>query len=60
MTYEVSVEKGEVTLAGKQVPIEQRVTNLYRRETGPRKVVHHHTDVSPAMQDLLGSLQTKK
>ena len=59
VAYEVGVEKGQVTLAGKQVPIEHRVTNVYRREAGAWKVVHHHTDVSPAMQDLLRSLQAK-
>ena len=60
LAYEVGIEKGQVTLAGKQVPIEHRVTNVYRREAGAWKVVHHHTDVSPAMQDLLRSLQAKK
>jgi ketosteroid isomerase-like protein len=60
VAYEVGIEKGQVTLAGKQVPIEHRVTNVYRREAGAWKVVHHHTDVSPAMQDLLRSLQAKK
>ena len=57
MAYEVGVEKGEMTLAGRQVPINHRVTNVYRREGGAWKVVHHHTDESPAMIDLLKSLQ---
>ncbi|HYU19986.1 MAG TPA: nuclear transport factor 2 family protein [Chloroflexota bacterium] len=34
-----------------------RVTNIYRREGGEWKMVHHHTDVSPAMNDLLSRLQ---
>jgi ketosteroid isomerase-like protein len=57
MAYETGVEKGEMTLAGRQVPINHRVTNVYRREGGAWKVVHHHTDESPAMIDLLKSLQ---
>ena len=58
--YELGVERGQVTLAGQQVTIEHRVTNIYRRESGAWKVVHHHTDVSPAMLDVLARLKAKK
>jgi ketosteroid isomerase-like protein len=51
------VEEGEATLAGERIQIEQRVTNIYRREGGEWKLVHHHTDASPAMNDLLSRLQ---
>lgn len=57
MAYEVGIEEGQAMLAGRQVPINWRVTNVYRRESGTWKVVHHHTDESPAMMDLLKSLQ---
>ena len=57
--YELGVERGQVTLAGQQVTIEHRVTNIYRRESGAWKVVHHHTDVSPAMLDVLSRLKAK-
>jgi len=57
MAYEVGVEQGQATLAGEQIAIEHRVTNVYRREAGGWKIVHHHTDLSPAMLDLLGRLQ---
>jgi ketosteroid isomerase-like protein len=57
MAYEVGVEKGEMTLAGRQVPMNHRVTNVYRREGGEWKIVHHHTDESPATIELLKSLQ---
>ena len=60
MAYEVGVEKGQITLAGRQVPINHRVTNVYRREGGAWKIVHHHTDASPAMIDLVKSLQAGK
>ena len=60
MAYEVGVEKGQITLAGRQVPINHRVTNVYRREGGAWKIVHHHADESPAMVDLLKSLQAGK
>jgi ketosteroid isomerase-like protein len=59
MAYEVGVERGQGTLAGEQVAIDQRVTNIYRREDGAWKVVHHHTDLSPAMMDLLARLQAQ-
>lgn len=58
--YELGVERGQVTLAGQQVTIEHRVTNIYRRESGTWKVVHHHTDIAPAMVDVLNRLQAKK
>ena len=53
--YELGAEQGQVTFAGQQVTIEHRVTNIYRREAGAWKIVHHHTDVSPAMQDVLSN-----
>jgi ketosteroid isomerase-like protein len=59
VAYELGVERGQVTLAGQQVTIDHRVTNIYRREAGAWKVVHHHTDVSPAMLDVLKRLKAK-
>ncbi len=57
LAYEVGVEEGEATLAGERVALNQRVTNIYRREGGEWKMVHHHSDASPAMNDLLSRLQ---
>jgi ketosteroid isomerase-like protein len=57
MAYETGVEKGQMTLVGREVSFDQRVTNVYRREGGAWKIVHHHTDESPGMMDLLKSLQ---
>jgi ketosteroid isomerase-like protein len=57
VAYELGVERGQTKLAGQQVPIEHRVTNIYRRESGAWKIVHHHTDVSPAMLEVLGRLR---
>jgi hypothetical protein len=28
------------------------VTNVYRWQAGSWKMVHHHTDLSPAMQEI--------
>lgn len=59
VAYELGVERGQLKLAGQQVTIEHRVTNIYRREAEGWKIVHHHTDVSPAMLDVLSRLQAK-
>lgn len=59
MAYEVGVERGHAMLAGEMIAIDQRVTNIYRRENGAWKVVHHHTDLSPAMMELLARLQAR-
>jgi ketosteroid isomerase-like protein len=32
------------------------VTNVYRREADGWKMIHHHTDLSPAMLDVLADL----
>jgi ketosteroid isomerase-like protein len=57
LAYEIGIEKGEATLAGEQIAIAQRVTNVYRRDADGWKIVHHHTDISPAMVALLSRLQ---
>ncbi|MDR6534637.1 nuclear transport factor 2 family protein [Variovorax soli] len=56
VAYEVGIEQGQVKLGGQQVTLEHRVTNIYRREAGAWKLVHHHTDISPAMLDVLSRL----
>ena len=57
LAYEIGVEEGEAMLAGERVTLNQRVTNIYRREGGEWKMVHHHSDASPVMNDLLSRLQ---
>jgi ketosteroid isomerase-like protein len=59
MGYEIGIEKGQVTMAGQKIPIEHRATNVYRREAGGWKIVHHHADLSPAMVATLGRLRGK-
>jgi ketosteroid isomerase-like protein len=57
LAYELGTESGQIKIAGESVLIEQRVTNVYRREAGEWKIVHHHTDISPAMLGILERLQ---
>lgn len=59
VAYEAGVEHGQVNLAGQQVRIEHRVTNIYQREAGAWKMAHHHTDTSPEMLDVLSWLQQR-
>ena len=59
MAYEVGTEQGQFKLAGEQVSVEQRVTNIYRREGGAWKIVHHHSDLSPDMVKILRQLQAQ-
>jgi ketosteroid isomerase-like protein len=58
LAYEIGTETGEAKFGGHQVSLDQRVTNIYRREAGGWKIVHHHSDLSPAMVDLLARLQS--
>lgn len=30
---------------------------MYRREAAAWKIIHHHTDTDPAMQDILSRVQ---
>lgn len=56
VAYEVGIEHGRFRLGGQPITIEQRVTNIYRREAGSWKIIHHHTDISPGMLDVLSRL----
>jgi uncharacterized protein (TIGR02246 family) len=50
--YELGTEHVAMTLAGRSVRGEVRVTNIYRREGGAWRIVHHHADASPEMQGV--------
>jgi ketosteroid isomerase-like protein len=60
MAYEVGIEYGQFKLAGHEVNAEYRVTNIYQREGKAWKIVHHHSDISPAMVEILHQLQAEK
>ena len=57
--YEVGIEKAQFKLAGQEIKSEHRVTNIYKKDGGTWKMVHHHTDLSPAMIEVLQKLQLK-
>ena len=53
VAYTLGTENGQAKLGDETVAIDWRVTNIYRREEGEWKVVHHHTDVSPELVEIL-------
>ena len=57
IAYEIGTETGGFRLAGNEVKIGQRVTNIYQLKDGQWKIIHHHADTSPAMMDVLSKLQ---
>jgi ketosteroid isomerase-like protein len=57
MAYELGVENVNATFAGNPVMGSCRVTNIYRRESGKWKIVHHHSDLAQAMVDVVNNLK---
>lgn len=56
LAYEVGVEHAEFKLGGQKVTGQVRVTNIYQREAGAWKMTHHHTDLVPAMVEVVSRL----
>lgn len=52
--YTLGVEHVDAAVGDTRIDSEFRVTNLYRREGGAWKMVHHHTDADAATQQALG------
>ena len=59
LAYELGVERGSLKLVGQPAAVDSRVTNIYRREAGTWKIVHHHTDISPAMLEVFNRMLAK-
>ncbi|MGE5420847.1 MAG: YybH family protein [Chloroflexota bacterium] len=57
MAYEIGVEEAGFSIAGQKVTDQVRVTNIYQKEGGTWKIIHHHSDLSPAMVEILHKLQ---
>ena len=54
--YELGIEQGQFWLSGQPASVDARATNIYRREAGAWKVVHHHGDLSPNIIEVLSRL----
>ena len=57
LAYTVGIERGEGTLGGQPVRFDYRVTHIFQRDAGAWKLIHRHTDVAPAIQDMLSRVQ---
>lgn len=53
---ETGVERGTAVLAGEEIALEYRVTNVYLRTEAGWRMVHHHTDLSLPIINLLTRL----
>jgi len=60
IAYEIGVEHGDFNLAGEKVKVEARVTNIYQKENGSWRIIHHHTDINPSMVQILNRLQSSQ
>lgn len=56
MAVETGVEIGTLIIAGHEAKIHHRVTNVYQQQGGAWKLLHHHTDLSPSMLEILERL----
>jgi len=56
--YELGVERAEFSISGEPLSLNSRVTNIYRRQAGNWKVVHHHGDKSPGIFEALNHSKT--
>ena len=52
--YTLGTEHGQARIGEETVGIEWRVTNIYRRDAGGWKIVHHRTDFSKEVAQALG------
>ncbi len=57
MAFEYGKEMVSVTMAGKRAEVEQRVTNVYRKEPDGWKIVHHHVDKTPAIVEIVEGMK---
>ena len=53
MAYTTGVEQVQVTVDARDIRFETRVTNVFRREFGAWKLVHHHADAVPGARAAL-------
>jgi ketosteroid isomerase-like protein len=61
--YTLGTEHGEGTIGDQPIRFSARTTNIYRREPGGWKLVHHHSDADPgaveALERVLGAVAAR-
>ncbi|WP_396613854.1 YybH family protein (plasmid) [Haloferax sp. S1W] len=56
LAYELCTESASVTFAGEPVSLEGRATNVYRKENGEWKIVHHHADLNAEFAEKVANM----
>ena len=56
LAYELCTESASMTLAGEPLSLEGRATNVYRKEDGEWKVVHHHADIHAEFAEMIANM----
>jgi ketosteroid isomerase-like protein len=56
LAYELCTESASMTIAGDQLSLEGRATNVYRKENGEWKVVHHHADLHAEFAEMIANV----
>lgn len=55
MGYTICTEVGKnIDRKGNKILVNHRATNIFRYENGIWKLIHHHTDLTPALQAASG------
>ncbi|WP_152039464.1 YybH family protein [Salinigranum salinum] len=54
--YELCTESVSWTFAGEPMSLEGRATNVYRKEKGEWKVVHHHADLDASFAEMVANM----
>ncbi len=56
LAYELCTESASMTIASDQLSLEGRATNVYRKENGEWKVVHHHADFHAEFAEMVANI----
>ena len=56
VAYTTSIEKAKLFFGKKEVTVDGRATNIFRRDNGQWRLIHHHADVTPAAQEAIRKL----
>jgi ketosteroid isomerase-like protein len=54
--YELYTQEISATFAGEPLSVEGRVTNVYRKENGEWKAVHHHADLDAELAEKVANM----
>jgi ketosteroid isomerase-like protein len=56
VAYELYTQEISATFAGEPLSVEGRVTNIYRKESGEWKAVHHHGDLDAELAEKVANM----